>query len=82
MDDRLEEIDRLSARLGELAGDLRSAYRTADQVEIVHRIRGTAWALYWAATPPPVSPGAPGPTSGSKTMTCPRCTGTVTVTLS
>jgi hypothetical protein len=81
MESRLEEIDHLSAQLEELRRGLRSTYG-ADQTEIVHRIRGTAWALYWAATPTPVSPGAPGPTSGSATMACPRCTASVTVTLS
>jgi hypothetical protein len=81
MDDRLQEIDRLSVQLGELAQGLRSPYRT-DQVETLHRIRRTAWALYHASAPTPVSPSAPSPTSGSATMTCPSCGDPVTVSLS
>jgi phosphatidylglycerophosphatase A len=81
MDDRLKEIERLSTELAELARGLRSGY-WPDREGTLSRVRGTAWALYWAATPPPVSPGGSGPTLNWAKMTCPHCNSSVTVTLS
>jgi len=81
MNEKAEEIFRLSAKLGEQAQSLRPENRSEFN-QALRSIQNTAWALYWAATPPPVAPGGSGPTSSSTNMTCPLCSGSITVTLS
>jgi hypothetical protein len=87
MENRIEEIDHLTAQLRDLAQGMKHQYQ-ANPGEALRNIRRAAWALYWLATPPPTSPGGTGSTSpGSSkstpvTTNCPHCSASVTITLS